>query len=67
MEVGQQSRALWSYVLNTLYEENNTVFYSYLACFLNTLSLNMYVAMPYTGLTRRNMVFIFVWLPHRNT
>jgi len=29
--------------------------------------LNMYVFMPYTGLTRQNALFIFLWLRHRNT
>jgi len=56
-----------AYMLNTRNEENNTVFYSYLACFVNTFTLNMYVYMSYTGLTRRNTVFIFLWLRHRNT
>jgi len=37
-----------------------TVFYSYLACFVNTLTLNMYV----TGLTRRNTECIFVVDPN---
>jgi len=38
-------RAHSPYVLNTRNEENNMVFYSYLACFVNTLTLNMYVSM----------------------
>jgi len=54
-------------MLNTRNEEKNTGFYSYVACFLNTFSLNMYVSMSYTGSTRRNTVFIFLWLRHRNT
>jgi len=47
---------LSAYMLNTRNEEKNTVFYSYLACFVNTFSWNMYVSMSYTGFTRRNMV-----------
>ena len=43
------SRELGSYMLNTRNEETNTVFYSCLACFVNTLSSNMYVSMSYTG------------------
>jgi len=38
-------------MLNTRNEENNTVFYSYLACFVNTSTLNTCVFMSYTGLT----------------
>jgi len=48
-------------MLNTRNEERNAVFYSYLACFVNTFTLNMYVSMSYTGLTRRNRCFIFLW------
>ena len=58
---------LCAYMLNTRNEENNTVFYSYLACFVNTFTLNMYVSMSCTGLTRRNTLFVFLWLRHRNT
>jgi len=47
--------------------ENEYAFYSYVACFVNTFSLNMYVSMSYTGLTRRNTLFILLWLRHRNT
>jgi len=54
-------------MLNTQNEEKNTVLYSHLACFVNTCTLHMYVSMAYTGVTRRNTVFIFVWLRHRNT
>jgi len=54
-------------MLNTRNEEKNTVFYSYSACFVNIGTLNMYVSMSYTGLTRRNTVFRFLWLRHRNT
>ena len=32
------------YVLNTQSEEKNTVFYSYLACFVNALTLNLHVS-----------------------
>jgi len=31
------------------------------------INLNVYVSMSYTGLHRRNALFIFVWLRHRNT
>jgi len=58
---------LGAYMLNTRSEEKNTVFYSYLACFVNTCTLNMYVSMSYTGLTRRNALFICVRSRHRNT
>jgi len=37
------------YMLNTCSAEKNTVFYSYLACFMNTVILNMEVSMSYTG------------------
>jgi len=51
-----------AYVLNTRNEGKNTVFYSYVACFVNTLTLNMYGSMSFTGFTRRNTLFMFVWL-----
>jgi len=54
-------------MLNTRNEEKNTAVYSYLACFVNTFSLNMYVSMPFTGLARRNAVFMLLWLCHRKT
>ena len=38
------------------YGIKNTGFYLYLACFVNTFALSMYVSMSYTGLTRRNTV-----------
>jgi len=56
-----------SYMLNTRSEKQNTVFYSYLACFVKIFTFNMYVSMSYTGLIRRNTVFIFLWWRHRNT
>ena len=34
---------------------------------MNTLTLNMYMFLSNTGFTRRNTVFIFVWLRPRNT
>jgi len=43
-----------SYMLNTRNEENNTIFYSYLAYFVNTFTLNIYVFMAYTGWARGN-------------
>ena len=39
-------------MLNTRNEGTNKVFYSYLACFVNTFTMNMYVSMSYTGLIR---------------
>jgi len=36
-------------MLNTRNEETNAVFYSYVACFVNTFTLHMYVSMSYTG------------------
>jgi len=41
-------------MLNTRSEEENTGFYLYVACFLNTLTWKMYGFLSYTGLTRRN-------------
>jgi len=49
-------------MLNTRSKEQNSVFYSHLACLVTTVILNMYIAMSYAGLTRRNTVFVFVWL-----
>jgi len=37
------------YMLNTRNEEKNTVFYSYVACFVNTFTLTMNVSVSYTG------------------
>ena len=37
------------------------------ACFMNTVPLNVYIPMPYAGLTRRNTLFVFVWLRPKNT
>jgi len=53
-------------MLNTRNEEKNTVLYLYLACFVNTLTLNMYVSMSYTRLSRWNTLFVLLWLRHRN-
>ena len=55
------------YVLNTRKAENNSVLYSCLACFMNTVTLNMYTCMSHTGLHRRNTLLVFLWLRHRNT
>ena len=44
-----RDRARGAYMLNTRNEENLTVFYSYVACFVNTFTLNMYVFMSYIG------------------
>jgi len=39
-------------MLNTWNAEKNTIFYSYIACFVNTFTLTMYVSMSYTGFTQ---------------
>ena len=36
-------------MLNNRSEEDTTAFYSYLLCFMNTATLNMYVFLSYTG------------------
>jgi len=54
-------------MLNMRSEEQNTVFYSYFARFMNTVTLNMCMLLSNTGFTSRNTVFIFVWLRPRNT
>jgi len=56
-----------SYVLKTRSEETDTVFYAYLACFVNTRTFKMNMCMSYTELTRRVMLCICLWLRHRNT
>jgi len=33
------------YMLNTRNKENNTAFYSYVTCFVNTCTVNMYASM----------------------
>ena len=43
-----------SYMLNTWSEEKNTAFYSYIACFMNTVTLNMCVFLSNTGSPWRN-------------
>ena len=55
------------FMLNTRDQAYNTLLYSYLACYVNTSTLSMQVFMSYTGFTRRDTLFIFVWLRHRNT
>ena len=54
-------------MLNMRSAESNTVFYSKLASIMNTVTLNKYMVLPNTGFTRRNTLFIFVWLRPRNT
>ena len=54
------SKVLLPYMLSTRGDENNTVLYSSLACFVDTFTLNMNVSMSYTELTRRNTLFIFL-------
>ena len=60
-------RGAGAYMLNTRNEETNTVFYSCVACFVQTFTFHMYVSMSYTGRTRRNTFFILLWLRHKNT
>jgi len=55
------------YVLNTRSEECNTVFCSCLAYLANILCSSMFICMSYTGLTRRDTLFVFLRLRHRNT
>jgi len=52
--IGGAQRSGVNPMLNTRNEKKNTVFVSYVACFVNTFTLNMYVFMSYTGLIRRN-------------
>jgi len=54
-------------MLDMLSKEYNTAFYSYLARFMNTATLNMYMLLSNTWFTKRNTLFIFVWLRPRNT
>jgi len=54
-------------MLNMRSKEYHTVFYSYFARFMNTVTLNRYVFLSNTGFARRNTVFICVWLRPRNT
>jgi len=54
-------------MLNMRSQEYNTVFYSWLARFMNTVALNVSMFLSNTGFTRRNTVFIFVCLRPRNT
>jgi len=56
-----------AYMLNTRTEEKKTRLYSYIACFVNTFTLNRNISISYTGMTRRNTLFVFLWLRHRNT
>jgi len=44
--------AIPSYMLNIRSAETNTVFYSYVACFVNTAILNMEMSMSYTGVNQ---------------
>jgi len=58
------SISVGAYTLNTRSKEWNTVFYSYLACFMDTVILDVYVNI---GLTRKNTFSVFLWLRPRNT
>jgi len=53
-------------MLNTRSEDYNTVFYSCLARFMNTVTLNMNMFLSTTGFIGRNAVLILVWLRPRN-
>ena len=55
------------YMLNMRIEDSNTVFYSCLARFMNTITLTMFIVMLFTGLTKRNTLFVLVWLRPKNT
>ena len=62
----QQGQQSWLRTLPVEYRrggEENTVFYSDLACFMNTVTLNMNIFMSYTRFTRRNTLFILVVAP----
>jgi len=45
--LGSDALGSGTYMLNTRNEEKNTVFYSCLACFVKTFTLNIYVSMSY--------------------
>ena len=62
-----RNNRLRSYSLNMRSEDSNTVFYSHLARFMNTVTLHMNMFLSNTGFTRRNTVFTFMWLRPRNT
>jgi len=47
-------RGCGAYMLNTWSEEQKTGFYSYLACFVDTSSVDTYVFVSYAGYTRWN-------------
>jgi len=48
------------FMLNTRSEEEHPVFYSDLACLVNTSTLNMYGFLSCSRSTRRNTLFIFL-------
>ena len=50
-------------MLNTRNEENNTVFYSYLAHFVNTVTLNVYISMSYRVNQAEYVIHILVVAP----
>jgi len=50
-------------MLNTLNEETNTVLYSDLACFVNRLTLNIYVSVIYSVKQAGNVIRIRVAVP----
>jgi len=50
-----------SYVLNMPSQGTNTVFYTYLAYFVNTRTLNN-ALLSYAGRAKRNTLCVFVWL-----
>ena len=49
VRLGLRSKGLRAYMGNTRNEEYHTRILSDLACFVNTVTLNMYVFMPYIG------------------
>jgi len=55
-----------AYMLNMQSEESNAGLYSYLARFMDTVTLNMNMFLSNTEFTGRNTLFIFLWLRPRN-
>jgi len=62
---GSSSQRARAYMLDTRNEEKNTVFYSCLACFVNTVTLHIYVSISYTGLARGPDAYVARCAPKR--
>jgi len=54
-------------MLNTRSGEQNIVFYLYLPCVMNAVTLNSYMFLSNTGSTWRKTSFVLSWLRHGNT